>query len=232
MRQSLLISAATAVLLSASFAAAQDRPASAPPSVAPPTSAAPAEKMDTKGAPGTPKGAERPTTKQKQTETPAAPAQPRAAKPGDAQTPPAARQPSQAQSPQTPKAPATTETRQDKSSPSTTTETRQDKSGAPTTTQTRQEKSTTSATSTTITTEQRTRIRETVLRPGNAPRVSNVNFQINIGVVVPRTVRVAPLPVTIVEIQPSWRGYMYFIVDDEIIIVEPGTLRIVAVIPA
>ena len=38
------------------------------------------------------------------------------------------------------------------------------------------------------------------------------------------------MPTTIVEIHPAWRGYMYFVVDDEIIIVEPGTLRIVAVI--
>jgi uncharacterized protein DUF1236 len=222
MRQSLLISAAAAVLLSASVAVAQDRPASAPPGVAPPPSAAPAEKMpETKGTPGAPKGAEqrpsntqpkgaeqRPSNMQRPTDqTPGAPAQPRAAQPGDAQTPPAARQPSQAQTPQAP-------------------------SRTPGAAESRQDKSTTSTTSTTITTEQRTRIRETVLRQGNAPRVSNVNFQINVGVVVPRTVRVVPLPVTIVEIQPAWRGYVYFIVDDEIIIVEPNTLRIVAVIPA
>jgi hypothetical protein len=49
-------------------------------------------------------------------------------------------------------------------------------------------------------------------------------------VVVPRTVRVAPLPVTIVEIEPEWRGYMYFVSGDEIIVVEPGSLRIVAVL--
>ena len=47
---------------------------------------------------------------------------------------------------------------------------------------------------------------------------------------VPRTVRVAPVPVDDVEIQPAWRGYMYFVYEDEIIIVEPGTLRIVAVL--
>ena len=32
------------------------------------------------------------------------------------------------------------------------------------------------------------------------------------------------------EIHPAWRGYSYFIVDDEIIIVEPSTFRIVAVL--
>ena len=80
-----------------------------------------------------------------------------------------------------------------------------------------------------LTTEQKTTIRKTVLT-SSAPRVTNVNFDIKVGVVIPRTVRVAPLPVTIVEIEPEWRGYMYFVSGDEIIIVEPGTLRIVAVL--
>jgi hypothetical protein len=60
--------------------------------------------------------------------------------------------------------------------------------------------------------------------------VTNVNFDIRIGTVVPRTVRVAPVPVTLVEIEPRWRGYMYFVYSDEIIIVEPRTLKIVAVL--
>jgi len=80
-----------------------------------------------------------------------------------------------------------------------------------------------------FTTEQKTKIRQTVLT-GSAPRVTSVNFDIKVGTVVPRTVRVAPLPLTIVEIEPQWRGYMYFVYHDEIIVVEPGSLRIVAVI--
>ena len=67
---------------------------------------------------------------------------------------------------------------------------------------------------------------------GNAPRVTNINFSINVGTVVPRTVRVVAVPATLVEIHPAWRGYMYFVHGDDIIIVEPGTLRIVAVIAA
>jgi hypothetical protein len=84
--------------------------------------------------------------------------------------------------------------------------------------------------SVTFTTEQRTRIRETVFKGSNAPRVSNVNFSINVGTVVPRTVRVIEIPDVIVEIHPEWRGYRYFIVNEELVIVEPDTLRIVAVI--
>jgi hypothetical protein len=80
-----------------------------------------------------------------------------------------------------------------------------------------------------LTTEQKTTIREKVLT-SSAPRVTNVNFNIKIGTVVPRTVRVAPLPVTIIEIEPEWRGFMYFVSGDQIIVVEPGSLRIVAVL--
>ena len=84
----------------------------------------------------------------------------------------------------------------------------------------------------TFTTEQRTRIRETVLRGGNAPQVerASINFALTVGTVVPRTVRLVAVPALIVEVHPAWRGYLYFVVDDEIIIVEPGSLRIVAVI--
>lgn len=80
-----------------------------------------------------------------------------------------------------------------------------------------------------LTVEQKTVVRTKVLT-SSAPRVTNVNFTINVGTVVPRTVRVAPVPVTLVEIEPTWRGYMYFVHGDEIIIVEPRTLEIVAVL--
>jgi hypothetical protein len=83
-----------------------------------------------------------------------------------------------------------------------------------------------------ISTEQRTQIRQTVMQVGDAPRVSSVNFSLSVGTVVPRTVKYVLLPPRVVEIYPAWRGYHFFIVGDQIVIVEPGSLRIVAVIPA
>jgi hypothetical protein len=90
------------------------------------------------------------------------------------------------------------------------------------------------AASASLSTEQRTRIRETVIKSGSAPRISRteINFNLNVGTVVPRTVRVVALPATVVQIYPAWRGFMFFIVGDEIVIVEPGSLRIVAILPA
>jgi len=80
-----------------------------------------------------------------------------------------------------------------------------------------------------LTTEQKTVIRSKVLT-SSAPRVTNVNFDIRVGTVVPRAVRIAPVPVTLIEIEPTWRGYMYFVSGDTIIVVEPRTLEIVAVL--
>jgi hypothetical protein len=81
----------------------------------------------------------------------------------------------------------------------------------------------------TLTTEQRTRIRETVIVGGNAPRVSSVNFSLSVGTVVPRTVTVVAVPEVIVEFYPQYRGLLYFVVGDQIIIVDQSH-KIVAVI--
>jgi hypothetical protein len=83
--------------------------------------------------------------------------------------------------------------------------------------------------SVTFTTEQRTRVRTTVFKDSNAPRATNVNFSINVGTVVPTGVRVVAVPQLIFDDRPEWREYMYFIVDDQLIIVDRNH-RIVAVI--
>ena len=80
----------------------------------------------------------------------------------------------------------------------------------------------------TLTTEQRTTIRNTVVSKG--PRASNVNFNISVGTAVPTSVRVVAVPSTLIKIYPEWRGHMYFVVNDEIIIVDRRH-RIIAVLP-
>ena len=87
------------------------------------------------------------------------------------------------------------------------------------------------STSASLTTEQRSKISAS-LKQSNAPRVTKVNFNITIGTQVPRDIRRAPLPATVIEVYPVWRGYEYVMVDDEILIIDPATMRIVAVIEA
>ena len=64
-----------------------------------------------------------------------------------------------------------------------------------------------SNTSVSFTSEQRTKIRETVFKERNAPRVSKVDFSLNVGTVVPRTVHIVEVPEVIVSVHPEWRGY-------------------------
>lgn len=77
--------------------------------------------------------------------------------------------------------------------------------------------------------EQRTRV-QTSIREQKAQRVTNVNFTINVGARIPRTVRLYALPRTVVEVVPRYRGYRYFVVEDRICIVDPATYEIVYVI--
>lgn len=82
-----------------------------------------------------------------------------------------------------------------------------------------------------LSTEQRSTIR-TALQKQNAHPVSKVNFSISVGTRVPRSVRFYRVPMQFVEIYPSWRGYDYFLVGDQIIVVHPRTHQIVAVLDA
>lgn len=82
-----------------------------------------------------------------------------------------------------------------------------------------------------LSTEQHAKIRDT-LRGGEAKRLTNVPFSTTVGEVIPGTVHLYILPVSIVEYAPQYRGYEYILVGDEILIVDPRTLRIVAVIAA
>jgi len=81
-----------------------------------------------------------------------------------------------------------------------------------------------------LTNEQRTKIRETVLNRNNVPRVNRVDFAMNIGTVVPDSVRIVEVPPTLVEIDSAWRGDEYFVVQDEIVIVDQNR-KIVATLP-
>jgi Protein of unknown function (DUF1236) len=79
--------------------------------------------------------------------------------------------------------------------------------------------------------EQRTKI-TTVIRDQHVAPVTNVNFSISVGTRVPHDVRFYPLPTEVVTIYPEWRGYEFILVNDRIVVVDPRTFEIVAVIEA
>jgi hypothetical protein len=80
--------------------------------------------------------------------------------------------------------------------------------------------------------DQRTKI-TTVIRNEHVAPVTNIDFSISVGTKVPRErVSLRALPSEVVTIYPEWRGYEFFLVRDEIVVVDPRTLEIVAVMPA
>jgi hypothetical protein len=81
-----------------------------------------------------------------------------------------------------------------------------------------------------LTEQQRTRLQQTVLASSNVPRVNNVSFALSVGTAVPTSVRVVDVIPALIEINPAWRGHEYFVVQDDIIIVDRSR-KIVAVVP-
>jgi hypothetical protein len=82
-----------------------------------------------------------------------------------------------------------------------------------------------------LSSEQRTKI-TTVIRDQHVAPVKNVNFSISVGTRVPRDVSFHPLPAEVVTVYPEWRGYEFILVNDQIVVINPRTLEIVAVIEA
>jgi len=80
--------------------------------------------------------------------------------------------------------------------------------------------------------DQRSQVKTIVTR-GNAPRFTgNVDFDVRVGTRIPRSVHFVALPEDVVRIVPEYRGFDYVLVRDEILIIDPDTLEIVAIIPA
>jgi len=82
-----------------------------------------------------------------------------------------------------------------------------------------------------LSTEQRTKI-TTVIKEQHIAPVTNVNFSISVGTRVPRDVSFHPLPAEIVTVYPDWRGYEFILVRDQILVIDPSSLEIVAVLDA
>ena len=83
-----------------------------------------------------------------------------------------------------------------------------------------------------LTTEQRTKITTVIKKQSNVRPVEHVNFSISVGTRVPRDVHFYPLPTEVISVYPAWRGYEFILVGSQIVIIDPGSFEIVAVIAA
>ena len=82
-----------------------------------------------------------------------------------------------------------------------------------------------------LSSEQHAKIRQ-ALRNEKMPRFTGERFSMTVGEVVPQTVHLTRLPDRVIEYAPQYRGYEYIQVGEEILIVDPRTHRIVAVVAA
>jgi hypothetical protein len=80
--------------------------------------------------------------------------------------------------------------------------------------------------------EQRTKIKDVIVRDRDVARVPSANFALSVGATVPRTVHVRVLPSDVVTIVPEYRGFAYIVVGDQLLIIDPVTMEIVAILPA
>jgi len=77
--------------------------------------------------------------------------------------------------------------------------------------------------------EQRARLREMLASRRDIPRVSNPG-EVRVNAVVPRSVRLAAIPEEVVRIYPQLRRDQAFIYRNHLVVVDPVTSRIVAVL--
>ncbi|MGY8662295.1 DUF1236 domain-containing protein [Bradyrhizobium sp. UFLA05-109] len=83
-----------------------------------------------------------------------------------------------------------------------------------------------------LSTDQRTQI-TSVIREEKVAPVSNVNFSVSVGTRIPREgIELHVLPSRVATIYPEWRSYKYVLVRDEIVIIDPATYEIIAVLNA
>ena len=52
----------------------------------------------------------------------------------------------------------------------------------------------------------------------------------NVGTRIPESVHLYPLPGEVVEFYPAWRGYDYIVVGSQIMIIDPDTHQVVAIL--
>jgi uncharacterized low-complexity protein len=81
-----------------------------------------------------------------------------------------------------------------------------------------------------LSTEQRSKITTIIKQHKVAP--VRLNVTVSVGTRVPDSVHFYPLPAEVFVIYPEWRGYDYILVGDEILVIDPRTHQIVAIIEA
>ncbi len=81
-----------------------------------------------------------------------------------------------------------------------------------------------------LSTQQRTKIVSVFKQHRVEP--AKLSISVSVGTRVPESVHYYPIPQDVVVIYPEWRGYNYILVGDQIVIIDPRSHEIVAILEA
>jgi type IV secretory pathway VirB10-like protein len=79
-----------------------------------------------------------------------------------------------------------------------------------------------------LSSDQRSRI-SVAIKKQNV-KSEQANFSVSVGTRVPPTVHYYPLPTEVVTIYPDWRGYDYILIGNQIVVIDPDTREIIAIL--
>lgn len=81
-----------------------------------------------------------------------------------------------------------------------------------------------------ISSEQQGRIRDLV-KNAKVDHVAKLAIPLEVGAEVPRNLHFYPFPKEVAEIAPEYGGYFYVVAAEKIVVIDPLSYRIVAILP-
>lgn len=81
-----------------------------------------------------------------------------------------------------------------------------------------------------ISPEQENRIRDSV-KNAKVDHVAKLAIPLTVGAEVPRNLHFYPFPKEVAEIAPEYSGYFYVVAAEKIVVIDPLSYRIVAILP-
>jgi sporulation protein YlmC with PRC-barrel domain len=87
----------------------------------------------------------------------------------------------------------------------------------------------TTSTTTVLAPQQQTQVADLLAKENIQP--ANIKITVSEGMAVPSTVTMRPLPAGVVQVVPQYRGYQYFATSERIVIIEPTSRKVVALLP-
>lgn len=82
-----------------------------------------------------------------------------------------------------------------------------------------------------ISSEQEGKIRSSI-RNAKVDHVAKIDVPLRVGAEVPRNLHFYPMPKEVAEIAPEYAGYFYVVAAEKIVLIDPLSYRVVAILPA